>query len=312
MGILFLKFGLGTKVAGAKTFAHAISKAGGQKVIASATAGMLAKRHIIDLFSKFFTEHSVNKYRKNLIAVVKIKLKEIQNSSLMKRAKAFGSMLLSIPLLYFFWTKVLTTAIQKIVYALVLPLFTLLWNFVTTGFNIVTFILKILMLNVFIDTLAQYSWGKKLLNFIDNVVELILKLFKLINSAFEFIGLSPKSWLIKPSLKFNAWLEDIVDKGLSYIIKLQNRRDRYVNAVEKISLKRYSYTQKREEKTVSFWKHTKKLFSQHILKKRDWREMRKHKEALKREKFNTSSRAKRKRNLNKKRERNPLLLPYRA
>jgi len=244
IGILFLKFGLGAKVAGAKTFAHAITKAGGQQAIATATAGMLAKRHIIDLFSKFFSEHSVKKYKNNLINVFKMKLKEIQKSSLMQRLKALGSMLLSVPLLYFFWTKVLTTAIQKIVYALVLPLFSILWNFITAGLNIVSFILKILMLNILLETLAQYRLGKKFLNFIDAIVSLIFKLFNLLNRLLELIGLNPKSWLIKVSIKFNAWLEKILDKGLSYITKVQNKRDRYINIVEAISEKRYTYTQK--------------------------------------------------------------------
>ncbi len=181
LGILFLKFGLGAKVAGAKTFAHAITKAGGQQAIATATAGMLAKRHIIDLFSKFFSEHSVKKYKNNLMNVFKMKLKEIQKSSFIQRLKAFGSMLLSVPLLYFFWTKVLTTAIQKIVYALVLPIFSILWNFLSAGLNIITFVLKILMLNILLETIAQYHWGKKFLRFIDSIVSLIIKFFKLLS-----------------------------------------------------------------------------------------------------------------------------------
>ncbi len=312
IGILFLKFGLGAKVAGAKSFAHAITKAGGQQAIATATAGMLAKRHIIDLFSKFFSEHSVKKYKKNLIDVFKMKLKELQSSSLAQRVKAFGSTLLSVPLLYFFWTKVLSTAIQKILYALIVPLFSMLWNFVTAGLNVITFVLKILMLNVLVETLAQYRLGKIFLNFIDNVVSLIFKLFKLFNRFLEIFGLSPKSWLIKISIKFNAWLEKILDKGLNYITKAQNRRDRYVNDIEALSEKRYIYTQNRKDKRVSFYKHIKKLFSQNILKKKDWREMRKRKKELQRKKYNASSIKRRKENIAKKRERKPLLLPYRS
>ncbi len=312
IGIMFLKFGLGAKVAGAKTFAHAITKAGGQKAIATATAGMLAKRHIIDLFSQFFSEHSVKKYKNNLIDVFKMKYKEIQKSSLAQRVRAFGSTLLSVPLLYFFWTKVLSTAIQKILYALLFPLFSMLWNFITAGLNVITFIFKILMLNILVETLAEYRLGKMFLNFIDTIVSLIFKSFKLFNRFLGLFGLNPKSWLIKISLKFNSWLEKILDKHLNHMSKVQNRRDRYVNTIESLSEKRYVYTQNRKDRRVSFYKHIKKLFSQNILKKKDWREMRVYKIELQRKKYNASSIKRRKESVSKKRERKPLLLPYRS
>jgi hypothetical protein len=312
LGILFLKFGLGAKVAGAKTFAHAIAKAGGHKAIATATAGMLAKRHIIDLFSKFFAEHSLKRYKANLTHLFKMKIKEIRNSSLIKKLKAFGSMLLSIPIFYLFWTKVLSTAIQKIVYALVVPLFSILWSFITAGLNIFNFLLKIVMLNVFVDALAQYRWGRWVLKIIDTIVAEIIKLFSLLNHLFGFIGLNPKLWLIRVSLRFNHWIEDILDDGLNYMARLQNRRDRYVNVVETLSQKRFYYTQNRRKKRTSFWKHTKKLFSKHVLKKRDWREMREKKIEQKRQKFRVSVNERRSVNLKKKRERHPLLLLYRS
>ena len=94
IGILFLKFGLGAKVSGAKSFAHAVVKAGGKKAIALATAGMLTKRHIIDILSKFFAEHSIKRYKKNLTLVMKKIFDEIRHSTPVKKLRAFGSMLL--------------------------------------------------------------------------------------------------------------------------------------------------------------------------------------------------------------------------
>ncbi|RLA71650.1 MAG: hypothetical protein DRG24_05000 [Epsilonproteobacteria bacterium] len=310
MGILFLKFGLGAKVAGAKTLTHAIVKAGGHKAIAVATTGMLAKRHIIDLFSKFFTAHSVSKYKQNLITVLKLKANEIKNSPPIKRLKAFGSMLLSIPMIYFFWTKVLGTAIQKIVYALIVPLFTLIWNLLITSLNILTFIFQVLMLNVLLDVLANYRWGKVILNFIDRLVYLLGSVLNLFNKLLSYLGINPKSWLIKLSMKFNAWLERILDQNLPEVKKIRNRRDRYINGVESISEKRYLYLQKKRIKRVSVWKQTKILFTKSILKKKSWQEIR-QKKVLQREarQLRTTAEIRRK-NVQTHTKRHPLLLPY--
>jgi len=307
-----LKFGLGAKVAGAKTLTHAIVNAGGQKAIAVATTGMLAKRHIIDLFSKFFTAHSVSKYKHNLINVLKIKVNEIKNSSPIKRLKAFGSMLLSIPMIYFFWTKVLGTAIQKIVYALVVPLFTLIWNLLITSFNILTFIFQVLMLNVLLDALANYRLGKIILNFVDKLLYLLGAVLNLFNQALSYLGINPKAWLIKLSMKFNAWLERILDQNLPEIKKIRNRRDRYINIVEAISEKRYRYLQKKRVKRVSVWKQTKILFSKNILKKKSWQEIR-QKRVLHREARQQRTTAEiRRKNMLTLKKRHPLLLPYKA
>ena len=274
LGILFLKFGLGAKVAGAKSFTHAIIKAGGKKAIAGATAGMLAKRHIIDLMSRFFAEHSIKRYRHNLTLLLGKKYDEIRHSTPVKKIKAFGSMLLSVPIVYFFWTKVLGTAIQKFVYALVLPLFTLIWRVILTSFNFLGFLFEILMLNLLLDALKNYSWGKKFLELIDAVIRLIGRMLNLLNTMLGYIGLDPKGWLIKFSIRFNRWLESILDRGLSKITRVQRRRDRYVNAVEALSEKRKLHLIAREDKKISYWRYTHKLFRQKILREKSWREKR--------------------------------------
>ncbi len=274
LGILFLKFGLGAKVAGAKTFTQAMIKAGVKKAIAVTTAGMLTKRHIIDLVSKFFAEHSIKRYKRNLTLVLKKKFDEIKHSTPVKKLRAFGSMLLSVPMIYFFWTKVLGTAIQKFVYALVFPVLTLLWNLILTGINFLGFVFQLLMLNIFLDTLASYSWGKKIIAFIDDTIRLIGSMLGFINTLLGYIGLNPKAWIVKTSNRFNRWLESILDKGLSPIAKIQNRRNRHINATEALSAKRYLYAQSKRNKQISYWKYSRTLFEKKVLKKRDWREKR--------------------------------------
>ncbi len=197
IGILFLKFGLGAKVAGAKSFTSAIVKAGGKKAIAIATAGMLTKRHIIDIISKFFAEHSIRRYKKNLTLVIKQQFDEIKHSTPIKKLRAFGSMLLSIPIFYFFWTKVLGTAIQKFVYALVVPLFSLLWSLILTSINFMSFIFQVLMLNLFFDTLANYHWGKKIIAMVNYIINLLGSILVLSDIILSKIGINPKKWLIK-------------------------------------------------------------------------------------------------------------------
>ncbi len=310
LGLIFLKFGLGANIAGAKTFAHAIIKLGGKKALAFATTGMLAKRHIIDIFSKFFTEHSVNRYKKNLLHVVKKKLDEVLHSPPMQRIRAFGATLLSLPFVYFFWTKVLATAIQKFVYALVVPLFSMLWRVLNTGFNILSFVFEVLMLNLFLDALSHYPWGKKILYFINLFISLIGKIFTLFGKFLELIGLHPKRWLIRHSQRFNHYLETILDSGLAHMQKVQNRRDRYVNIVESISVKRFLYAQKRSKKELSFWKQSKELYRKKVLKKRHFREVRAQRAQERNARREKSISSVQKRNFLKRRERIALRLPF--
>jgi hypothetical protein len=278
-------------------------KAGGKKAIAVATAGMLTKRHIIDLISKFFAEHSIKRYKRNLTLVLKKKFDEIKHSTPVKKLRAFGSILLSVPMIYFFWTKVLGTAIQKFVYALVLPMATLLWNLVLTGINFLGFIFQILMLNIFLDTLASYSWGKKIIALIDDIVRLIGSMLSLLNTLFGYIGLNPKAWLVKLSNRFNRWLELILDKGLSPVARIQNRRYRHTNATEALRTKRYIYAQSKRNKQISYWKYSRDLFEKKVLKKREWREKR-----IQRKKQNNRN-ASRNTILTKRGKRKPLLMP---
>ncbi len=318
IGILFLKFGLGAKVAGAKTLARAVAKAGGTKAIAISTVGMLTKRHIIDISSKFFAEHSIEKYKKNLIGVFKIKLEEFKKSSMMKKIQAGVVILFSIPGVYVFYTKVISVAIQKFVYALIIPLFSIIWAFIKGSFNFIGLIFEIIALNVFLESIAKYEWGKTFLRWIDELVYLIGNFFNLLSNLLKWllsifgIKFNPKSYLITKSLKFNKWLESIIDKGLNKITKIEKKRDRYVNAVEAISEKRKIYHQEKMDKKVSFWKTFKYNFKKNVLKYKGWTEFRDDRLNKRKERYEktiTYKRLKLLKNKNKKRK-HVLTLPF--
>jgi hypothetical protein len=318
IGILFLKFGLGAKVAGAKNFTKAIAKAGGLKIIAMSTATMLTKRHIIDITSKFFIKHSVERYKKNLVHVFKIKWGDFKNSSFMKKVQAAFLFLMSFPLFYFFWTKVLGTAIQKFVYALIIPIFSFIWTFIKGSFNFIGLIFEVIALNVFLNSIAQYEWGQKVLKGIDNIIHFIVSIFSFISNfityIFDLLGFkfNLKSYLISKSLRFNKWLEKIIDKGLNFINKTQNKRDRYVNGVEKISEKRHIYSQVQKDKKIKFWKTFKRSFKNRFFYNKTWEEKReeiKQKQKIRYDKtFNKKRLDRIEKNKNKRRH--VLILPY--
>ena len=318
IGILFLKFGLGAKVTGAKTFARAVAKAGGTKAIAISTVSMLTKRHIIDISSKFFAEHSIEKYKKNLVGVFKIKLEEFKKSSIMKKIQAGIVLLFSIPGVYLFYTKVISVAIQKFVYALIVPLFTLIWAFVKGSFNFIGLIFEIIALNVFLEAIAKYEWGKTFLKWIDKIVYFIGDIFNLLSKLLKWffslfgIKFNPKSYLISKSLKFNKWLESIIDKGLNKIMKIEKKRDRYVNIVESISEKRKVFAQKKMDKKISFWRTFKYNFKRKVFKHKSWKDMRNEREQKRKEKKEKTLSYKRLegiKNKNKKRK-DVLILPF--
>ena len=154
LGLLALKFGLGVKIGTAKTFAAGVVKAGGKKALLFTTSGMLLKRHVIDLSTKFFTDHSVGKYKQNIVSVFKLKFEGIKNSSKMQRAKAIGITLLGGPVLYLFWTKALGAVVQKVFYKALYPIFLFIWTFIVNslGFvgNIIGFLFQLIVINFII------------------------------------------------------------------------------------------------------------------------------------------------------------------
>jgi hypothetical protein len=126
----------------------------------------------------------------------------------------------------------------------------------------------------------------------------------------KFIGFNPKAQLIKLSNRFNKWLESILDKGLSPVHKLENKRARYVNAVEKISERRYLTAQIKRDKKISQWNYIRKLYEKKVLKKRDWRENRVIRAENSYKERKNSQNTIRKRVLEKRKKRSALCLPY--
>ena len=325
LGILFIKFGLGIKVGSAKTFARAVAKAGGKKVLATATAGMLAKRHLIDVTTKFFAEHSFSRFSDNAKRVMKLKWEEFKGTSFVKKLQAFGLLLLSIPGVYFFWTKFISVTIQKLVYALIVPLFTLIWNFISGMFNVLGFVLEVLALNVLLEAIQNYEWGKRVVAWIDKLVYFLADIFRYLNIGikkfFKLFGIDfePKRYIIKKSMQFNNWLVNILDKGLNKITVVKNKRDRYINGFERISEKRALRKQISKDKKVSFLKTVKKSYRERFSKKLtalEKIEVRRLKKKLhlekQKEKREKSIEARRKKAIlkKKKRQRGALVLPY--
>lgn len=325
IGILFIKFGLGIKISGAKTFARAVAKAGGKKVLATATVSMLAKRHLIDVTTKFLAEHSFSKFSGNAKIVMKLKWMEFKSTSFVKKIQAFGLLLLSIPGVYFFWTKFISVTIQKIVYALIVPIITLIWNLISGMFNFLGFILEILALNVLLEAIQNYEWGKRVVAGIDKVIYLIGDLFTYLNIGikkfFKLFGIEfePKQYIIEKSKDLNNWLIKILDKGLNKITIVKNKRDRYINIFEKISEKRALAKQIQKDKKISFFKTVKKSYRERFskkltaLEKIEVRRMKKnlHLEKQKEKRSRTIAERRKKAILdNKNRNREALVLPY--
>jgi len=321
LGILFIKFGLGIKVGSAKTFARAVAKAGGKKVLATATAGMLAKRHLIDVTTKFFAEHSFSRFSDNAKRVMKLKWEEFKGTSFVKKLQAFGLLLLSIPGVYFFWSKFISVTIQKLVYAI----FTFIWSFISNMFNFLGFILEVLALNVLLEAIQNYKWGKKVVEWIDKLVYFIGDIFRYINIGIKFvlklfdIDFEPKKYIIDKSADFNNWLINILDKGLNKVTRVKNKRDRYINGFERISEKRALRKQISKDKKVSFLKTVKKSYRERFSKKLtalEKIEVRRLKKKLhlekQKEKREKSIEARRKKAIlkKKKRQRGALVLPY--
>ena len=277
IGLIILKFGLGVKVQGAKTFAVAVAKAGGKKALLLTTTGVLLKRHIIDMASKFFAEHSVSRYKDNVIQVLKIKALDLKNSTLGRKIKYMFGVLGSIPLLYGFWTKVLGTAIQKFLYAVALPLFAVLWELLLTGFNFLTglisFIFQVTLLNYFVRWLESYKLGRLMIKFMFETVKFLANILDVINDLFVKIGLDPKHRLIMWSIKFNRKLEKIILKGENSRSKIQKRREIHRTTREILMLERAAFKEKKVKKP-SFTKRTKELFRKKVLKQKTWKEKR--------------------------------------
>lgn len=262
LALIFIKFGLGIKLKGITTLAGAMVKIGGKKALVYSTMGMLLKRYLIDVFSKFFIKHSVTRYKNTLIHIIHLKINDVKNASIIKKINAIVGLFLSIPMIYIFWTKFLSVAIQKIAYAFIYPLLSFLFSLLSYSFTFLssffTTIFEILLLGFFIEYMKRFYFGKEILKKVDNFFRLIWKLIIFIDSILNHFHLSPRTQLIIYSNKINKKLEEYIDKGINSINKITRNRLRYVSIIEKISQKRFYYqkSKKRVYNQENFYKKT--------------------------------------------------------
>jgi len=290
IGFAFLNIVLGIKVAGAKTFSSALIKIGGKKALAGATLTVLAKRHLIDRLTKFFTEHSVERYKDNIIRLLKMKIREIRELPLVKKLKAILSAFASIPVVYYLWSKIFTGFVQKLFYSFVYPtikgIFSLLMvgvgfvgNWLNFIWNFVEFLVQVLFLNFFLEKIEKYRIGKVIVQFFVLLSKGISEIFWVVNKITSFFGVDIKHSLIVYSLRFNRYLERVIYKRENAYKRVSMHREIHRTSREKLLIERELRSDKRgiigiRKKNLSKTKKMRKLFEKIVLKKKDWRERR--------------------------------------
>ncbi len=284
LGVLVMKIGLGMNVKGATVFSHALINVGGKKALLVATSSMLAKRHVIDLMSKYFKDHSIERYKSNINSVAKIKYNMAMKSSGINKIKSIGTLLLGVPILYFIWTKVLVSFLQKFVYALIYPIALTIWSFLVNSLGIVstfiTFIFQVVILNFGLNLLEKFSFGRKIVSWISGLSSFLGDIFHYINRLFIYLGFDPKHYMVIKSINFNRWLENIIDKKLNKRDRILARRDRRINAYEDILEVRKERVKNKiaKKKERSALQKIKEVYKRKILKEIHWKEVRKNRE----------------------------------
>lgn len=277
VGIFLLKSGLGLKVGAAKTFGAAFVKAGGYKVVAGATTGVLAKRFMIDKFQQNMNTHFISRWKNNAVALAKKQFSKIKTTSAVVKIQALIASILSIPAIYFIWTKVLGVAIQKFLYKLALPIGLFIWTMIIESMsfitNFITFAFQLVVINFMFGWLDKFTLGRKFLSGMRNLISFIANIFDNINSGFKIFGFDPKHYVALKAIAFNLWLQDKLDSDLNARNKLIVRRARRLNPVEAIALKRKCRTVKKEKKR-NLMKKAKMLFKSKVLKHKTWKEKR--------------------------------------
>lgn len=278
IGIFLLKAGLGANVAGAKTFAGAVLKAGGKKALLFTTTGVLFKRHIIDISTKFMHEHSISRYKKSIAIIFKMKMKDFKNTSGVRKIQAAVASLFTIPVFYVMWTKFVGVAIQKFVYQLFIPVLLFIWTLILQSLSFITsfisFLFQLVVINFILKFLDKSRFGKFLLNSITSTISFFGNVFNGINKGFIFFGIDPKHFIIVKSNKLNKWLENIIDKKLNARDKVRARRERHYTSREQLLLRRELYAFNKKQTKTTFIKKTKKLFRKKVLKEKNWEEKR--------------------------------------
>lgn len=298
IGILFIKFGLGFNVVGVKTFGAAIVKIGGYKMFMFGLVTMIGKRYLIDKWTKFFNENSLPRYKDSLIQVMNIYINKIKKTKVITWISGIVGTFVALLGLNLFFQKIIAVVVQKFTYFVLpiitwfLSLFLTFLNNVFSYFtSFIILVLEGLALNGIIKYIEKWSWGRKISSFIDWTIKKLIDFFMWINNLLRKIKIDTKSWflylarntklsrrifiwlalnvrikvhvtprvwLVILSNKFNKMLVIVIDKGIGAAEKIERQRYRYVNSVEKISLKREKRYKLRKNPPDSYIKKLRK------------------------------------------------------
>lgn len=273
IGLFVLKFGLGIKTAGAKSFAVAVAKSGGKKALMLTTGGVLLKRFIIDTVSAFITEHSVSRYKKNVGLYLKYQIKRLIASTWIQKIKGIILTLTAGWSLQFVVLKVIGSMAQKVLYAVFASLVSLISSSMNFVWNVVSFFIQVKLLGMFIDFMEKYQVGKDVIKYAVKLGSIIGRGFNWVNATLVKIGFDPKHWLIKHSIRFNRYIELKIYKDRNAHQLVQVRRKIHINDRELIYCVRAARVEARIKQPSNMQK-VRELYRLKILRKKTWQEKR--------------------------------------
>ena len=286
-----------------KTFLSLVKKIGYKRLFVS-IFWVIFKRFLIDQVTLYFKRHSLKRFKKNLVEVLELKLKEIKNTTIVKKVLAIFSFLVGGSFFYYLLTtyigKILIGLLQKLFYVLIL----FLGKFITLVFGLTVFVFSSIIQIFFVVKIINYIekfWIVKV--FYSIVTYIFRKILNIIDFTF---GTKVHLNLIKLSRKIDNYFASILDKNFSSYEVIQRRRDRYINSYEYISVQRERYILKKAEKNKTTIKYYNKLFKKYINKDKTWREKREEQLKFREEKYLNKRKTKR-----KEIRKNKLLLPNR-
>lgn len=255
-----------------KTFFTIVKKIGYKKFFVS-IIWVIIKRFLIEQITNYFKKHSFKRFKNNFIEVLKLKMKEIKNTSFVKKIMAFFYFLLGGSFFYYFLTtyigKILIGLLQKIFYILIL----FIGKFLTLVFGLSVFIFTSIIQIFFVIKIINYIEQFTIVKWFYSIVSFIFK--KFLYFLDYIFGTKIHLSLIKLSRRLDEYFASILDKNFSGYEVIQRRRDRYINGIEYISVQRERYIlKKREVDKTNTIKYYNKLLKKYISKKKTWKEKR--------------------------------------
>ncbi|MEA3386999.1 MAG: hypothetical protein U9Q66_01000, partial [Patescibacteria group bacterium] len=261
------------KSAAKKSFLSLVKTIGYKKFFGS-MLWVIVKRYGIDEAMKYFQKHSFEKFSDNLIAVAKIKMEDVKSSSPAKKIEGAFYTVGGAAFLYSIkgtWIGGLITAIiQKTFYGIltvILSFFTFIWVFIVTSF---WFLLQFFLIIKILNYIEQFKPVKA-------IYSGFTWLFRLILKVIDFIfNTKIQGFIVRWSMVLDKKLAAILDRELSQFERIQTRRDRYINIVERIAKKRHELYLKRiaKKNNVGSYRYYIKKARKIISRKSSWEEKR--------------------------------------